>query len=553
MNEYDFLNALSKKIGLEDRVYSKHKNFQLPEVEPNHHSQNKEYYYGKWEFSGGYSNTCVDSIEYNLYQNHSKCAYNGRIYYISSYKNKTYLCSSDFEGNDIKIITTIDGYDYDSEMQVNVTGIYISGSSYHYRYKNGEEYEQMYFHVKHISFDGKTIIELCDDDKTVEPNNIYCNKRISSSYIYDNKIYYVVNKRHYKYDAKEKCYIDSSQIRCIDITSKTISIVLNMTTKRDEEIDVMYVKEHHIFFRYGKGYGKKWIIFNSVTQQFDNFNDTNGNEFNIAFFDLNRDIFWTIRKGSQYAETDTNTEEVIYLEPRKIWGNRDEIISNFPVWKIRTSSLYRYRGLNHKGYFDGVHFYIACTNYFGAIDNYGNEYLWTPTAQGYCDSFMILGDMLFDPVSDHCIYPLSFEKQEPIRKEWFSDDLSEDVIDEYENPTGKKTISQNSTNKTKISSNKDISISQSNSESSDLTVIKTMGNTDMKYNICTFGSKFHIGFGAPVTIVLNGKSYTCKMHNSAKGRADGLKKLYTENNVMLGDTFKASYSAIDNVITLEKI
>lgn len=88
--------------------------------------------------------------------------------------------------------------------------------------------------------------------------------------------------------------------------------------------------------------------------------------------------------------------------------------------------------------------------------------------------------------------------------------------------------------------------------SDDLFTTKVIGQTDIKYNICTFGAKFHIGFGAQVTIEINGNSYTCKTHNSAKGRIDAMKKLYNENGIAIGDTLNAHYSAEKNIITLEK-
>ena len=67
----------------------------------------------------------------------------------------------------------------------------------------------------------------------------------------------------------------------------------------------------------------------------------------------------------------------------------------------------------------------------------------------------------------------------------------------------------------------------------DLVVEKEIRNTDVKYNICTFGSKFHIGFGVSVTIKINGKEYSAKSHKTAKGRIDGMKKLYFENGITL--------------------
>lgn len=86
----------------------------------------------------------------------------------------------------------------------------------------------------------------------------------------------------------------------------------------------------------------------------------------------------------------------------------------------------------------------------------------------------------------------------------------------------------------------------------DLHTIKTLGPTDIKYNICTFGSGFHIGAGAAVTLVMEGKRYERKMHNVTKGRVDGLKQLYAEHGLKLGDVLDARYSAAEHTIYLTK-
>ena len=87
----------------------------------------------------------------------------------------------------------------------------------------------------------------------------------------------------------------------------------------------------------------------------------------------------------------------------------------------------------------------------------------------------------------------------------------------------------------------------------DLCVVKTIGDTDVKYNICTLGAKFHVGFGVPVTVKINGRVYSAKSHKTAKGRIDGMKKLYSENGIVLGDKLKASYIAESREILFEKI
>ncbi len=86
----------------------------------------------------------------------------------------------------------------------------------------------------------------------------------------------------------------------------------------------------------------------------------------------------------------------------------------------------------------------------------------------------------------------------------------------------------------------------------DLKTVKIIGQADIKYNICTFGAKFHIGFGVTVTIQIGDNVYRSKTHNSIKGRIDGLKRFYSENDINLGDTLEAIYFSKDNKIVIKK-
>lgn len=50
-----------------------------------------------------------------------------------------------------------------------------------------------------------------------------------------------------------------------------------------------------------------------------------------------------------------------------------------------------------------------------------------------------------------------------------------------------------------------------------------------------------------------GKVYSTKSHNTTKGRIDGMKKLYSENDIVLGDKLKATYISELKEIHLEKL
>lgn len=85
----------------------------------------------------------------------------------------------------------------------------------------------------------------------------------------------------------------------------------------------------------------------------------------------------------------------------------------------------------------------------------------------------------------------------------------------------------------------------------DLETSKTLTATDEKYGILTFGSKFHVGFGVPVTVMVNGRQYSGKMHNSSKGRVDGVKRIMSEQGLREGSLVHATYDAKQRLIRLD--
>lgn len=86
-----------------------------------------------------------------------------------------------------------------------------------------------------------------------------------------------------------------------------------------------------------------------------------------------------------------------------------------------------------------------------------------------------------------------------------------------------------------------------------MTITKAVGPTDAKYKIFQFGTRFHVGFDHLVTVVMNGNSYSAKMHKTIKGRLDRLSDLYREEKLAEGDTVEARYSAKENTIYLKKV
>ena len=84
-------------------------------------------------------------------------------------------------------------------------------------------------------------------------------------------------------------------------------------------------------------------------------------------------------------------------------------------------------------------------------------------------------------------------------------------------------------------------------------MVKTLGPTDVKYNICTFGAAFHISLGQSVTVEIGGKRYERKMHNTGKGRLDGMRQIYADHGLGLGDALDARYVASERTIYLTRL
>lgn len=381
-------------------------------------------------------NVHTNSIEYYRRQGKrdfnqdrfKRCEYDGRFYYLQyhSADSVTYLCSSDMDGDDVEIISEVH-FDGDN-VQVNITGIYL--------YTTPESGDRLY--VQHFDFDGNLISE-CHDEDDYEG---YDHDR--EIYIYDTNIYFV---SEYYTDRG-----DRNRIKCMHVDSGLIEVLYE---KAEFISGLCATEEKLIFFaRYrseecdedgGSKTDDGWMIMdlmqNSVecisnpycspenivnnSEVYDEesleYNEKCSYDKNIVFFDLNRGIFWTERKAA---------DDVKYWEPRALWGNRDEVIPDMPVWKVADM------GRGEREYFDGVYHYCAKDySNFKSSDQYGNVYDWSAGngGHGYCDSYRVMGDYLFLNIAayDEEQYPLSVRKANPIRKSWFDDPIPKEVIERF--------------------------------------------------------------------------------------------------------------------------
>lgn len=418
-----------KKSGdLSDHAYEQHIEYSMPIVVKNVHSHGKELYRSN-----------IDS---------RICEYDEKIYYIkSSYGHPAYLCSSDLSGNDIKIVTEVsEDFDY-SNIHVNTTGIYL------YYLRDGDR-----LLIQHISFDGKKIGECREEyDGGYEEGH-----SVSNVYFYDNKAYYVY-EYHMDDDSK-------SQIKCMYVDEGRTDVIY----EKANSVERLFATEEKLIFsaRYEnddceESWADGWMILDLLWgtieclsnpycspenviddpdiyyEENPRYNDKYNYDRKIVSFDLNRGIFWAERTSME-GEDSAHLKPIKYWEPKSLWGDRDEVISDLPIWKITGESR------AGREYFDGIyHYYSESYHVFKSSDVYGNTYEWSVGngGHGVCDNFKVIGDYLFLNVAayDEEQYELSVRKVEPIRKSWFEKELPEEVIALYQN--GEKNTSDSSMKK----------------------------------------------------------------------------------------------------------
>lgn len=345
----------------------------------------------------------MDSVKRNIYS-HGKefykadadfyvCVYDEKIYYM----NSEYLCYSDTDGGDIRIITGEKRYK-NAYIHVNPTGIYL--------YKRGST--NTYLDVKRIGFDGSSVLEVKEKG------------RISYVYIYGDKIYYV------------KKVPGAAEIRCMDMTGGTITTVYSEAS----EADRLCVAENCIIFRAmykgsRRGYpydDKVWMVMDRSGGRVNCLSGGYGGNDSgeeIVYCDPNRNILWTERK--------TSGGDLIW-EPRPIWGGRNSAVSGMPVWNM-SGKLWIDDGRWSREYFDGEHFYQSDSYYiFDSADERGRRMKWNESGHGACDQFTVSGGYLFldlEALGEEQ-YQLTKWKSPPLRKTWFKEELSQEVKDQYE-------------------------------------------------------------------------------------------------------------------------
>lgn len=408
-----------KKSGnLKDQVYEANVENVMPEKILDPYSHGKEYYRG--------------SVDLDLAE------YNGLFYFIKGkYNVGTFLCASDKEGDNVKIVSEIpEEYAYAS-IHINCTGIYL-----YYTQDNDRLF------VLHLDHSGNKISECRDEyDGGYEDGH-----SVNNVYFYGNDAFYTYE---HNVNDEEKCVI-----KCMHIDTGIIDVIY----ERASSISRLYATDGYLIFnaRYSnedceQSWADGWMLLNISTNDIEcisnpycspenvldnpSYYDSESFEYNenydfdrrIVSFDLSRKIFW-IERIVLEGDDSAHLHQVKYWEPRNLWGNRDELVSGMPVWRITKDSTH-----SSREYFDGViHYWDEGYHTFKSSNKYGQIFDWSEGngGHGVCDRYKIVGGYLFLNVAayDEEQYLLTVGVSSPIRKSWFENELSQSIIDEFRNP-----------------------------------------------------------------------------------------------------------------------
>ncbi|MCI8659022.1 MAG: sel1 repeat family protein [Lachnospiraceae bacterium] len=417
-----------KKSGnMSDENFESHKRYDMPDMEVNIHTHGKELYSHDFD--------CKES------------AYNGRIYYIGNvYSDKSYIVSTDFTGKDLKIICEIsDDFRY-GYIHVNSFGIFL------YYTKDGDILQ-----ILHIDLNGSKVgeyTELCDGSYEDGYN-------LGNIYFYDNICYFVYS---HQTDG-----VNKAEIKRIEVDKGEDSEIIY---NKANAIDRLFATDKMVIFKadyYGpdqENTASGWMLLDLESRQVSSLSnpycspetilehpekyDCDNNDCydenttfhaNIVCFDMGRKILWTEREAKE-GEDSAHLKSVFYWEPHWIGDDLDNIIKDYPVWKIPSHNYGRF-------YFDGSHYYFAEDYYtFKSSDKYGNVSVWSTNngGHGVCDGFRIIGDYLFLDVAAYYEeqYNLTVAVSEPIRKSWFNNDIPGEVVENFEMKSNNKTFEEDS-------------------------------------------------------------------------------------------------------------
>lgn len=451
-----------------------------------------------------------------------------RLYYLCSGGE---LCVSHVDGSCARLLGQVPLREDAWRIAVSSVGIFLHANTR----VSGEQV----LLIKQFSLDGREAAEHCLPMGSDSADILD---------IVDHIIYFCMDQGPFK-----------SSLYAYDTSARTCRVLYS----RASNIGDLYANREYLVFRaqYSAGDTSKlgWMLYQLSTGQIrclDNslspenlldhpeFYDRSSPAYveesftrDIVFFDLGRDIVWTERSAQEPGG------KVRYWEPRPLTGDWGQLMPDMPIWRLDDNA---WSGVNSgQRYFDGDRLFVAPSyRHFYGCTRTGEIHHWDMSgSSGDCDHFLVAGDLLLLDVDAHGekLYRADPKPSAPLRDGWLS------VVPAAERPAERQ---QQVPPAPKPQGGR---ISGGAASLLELEVEKSLTATNINYGILTLGSKFHIGFGIPVSVVFNGSCYSGKTHSTSKGRVDGLRQLFSDHVLAQGDVLRARYDPLEAAIYLTRL
>lgn len=462
----------------------------------------------------------------------------GKLYYLSQAGG---LCVSNPDGSDARLLLETESYSGES-LAVTDDRIFL----YIQRYEDGLDYVEL----REFSLEGQPVATHRLED--VEDG--VCSKM----YLVGSTAYYPGCQRG------NRC-----PLYAYDTRTRTRSMLYD----RASEITGLWASPTHVVFKAGYENGgfseDGWMcldlesgavrcLSSTLSPELLTVRPECFDEDSFAYDDncVTQTVFsvdLTRRQGIVWVERqlEPRNGDLIYLEPRSLRDPWGEALQGLPVWRFTDEDWSRIR--SGQVYFDGDRMFCAPDYYhFYGVTRDGVPQFWDMSGgHGECERFFVVEDLLFLDVDTYGekVYRAAPQPSAPLGDSWRNQkplqkapekpvshlQSLEDLFSQTSpKPSGTETGGGGTT-----------SVSPG-----DLTAGKTLTSTDVKYGILTLGSKFDVGAGVPVTVCYRDSRYAAKTHNTAKGRVDGLRKLFSDHGLQPGQTLEVRYAAAENTIYL---
>lgn len=355
--------------------------------------------------------------------------YKNKFFYLKRVNGTQYLWMSNEDGTMPKIIKHLEEPWTYAEIFVNQNGIFLSS-----KYANN-------FSLVLLDFEGN------------EKASIESHGEIKWYYICDNKVFLISHNKALKSDTVSYFDVETQVMHTILTTSRrelgenscgeksytNTSVNYIMANKKrvvmwiefsyynypEDSMDFEHLYEDDTAGWYNYDFTThKLTCLNSLTlpphqllTSPEKFKEWNWEEKHvwipIAYFDMQKDIMWTIRKNSS-----TRCGEI--WEPRNIGiVSKQNIIQELPVWKVDKPPS------SNRHYFDGIHRYSApdCNSLFSYTPAGKESVNWNGREYSACDDFQKCGDYLFfrKEYWQEGQYKLTHEPKNIIRYNWMAE------------------------------------------------------------------------------------------------------------------------------------